>query len=76
MVKKTANIVQDVAQPVERDVLAQAIVKMSNAAQALAKSGLNRKALVVLVSHHAKLPARDVSLVLDSLESLTAAYTR
>lgn len=76
MVRRTANVVQDVVKPVEHDVLATAIVSMSKAAQRLTDSGLNRKAIVVLVSHDSKLPARDVVAVLDSLETLTARYTR
>ncbi len=61
---------------VERPVLAQSIVDMSRAAKRLADSGLNRKAIVILVSHSAILPARGVNAVLDSLETLTARYTR
>lgn len=72
---RRANIVQDVAQPVERDVLATSIVKIADAAKRLTASGLNRRAVVVLVSHSSGLSARDVNAVLDSLETLTAQYT-
>lgn len=59
---------------VPREVLAQSIVKISEAATALRKSGLNRKAVIVLVAHSSGVPQREIKAVLDSLETLKQDY--
>jgi hypothetical protein len=61
--------------PVDRKVLAEAIVNISRAFLALRSTGLNRKAIVLLVSHSAKVRQMDVEAVLDSLENLRREYT-
>lgn len=75
MPKTKVTVVQDAEKPIEKPVLAQAIVDISKAAKALAASGLNRRAIVLLVSHSAAVPQGTVKAVLDSLESLTRDYT-
>lgn len=72
--------------PVERPVLAQAIVNMSNAVEHLKKSGINFEAIVILTQHHcrpvgkgymkSKPSAKDVRAVLESLEDLKRFYTK
>ncbi len=74
--KTRVTVEQDVAAPVERKVLAQAILDISKAANRLAASGLNHKGIVVLVSHSAALPQSTVRAVLDALEQLAGDYTR
>ena len=54
--KKPIKVEQDPEKPVETKVLAQAIVDIGKAARALADSGLNQKAIVVLVAHDSKQP--------------------
>ena len=71
----TITVTQDAEKPVEKPALAQAIVDISKAAEALASSGLNRGAIVLLVAHSASVPQGTVKAVLDSLESLTRDYT-
>jgi hypothetical protein len=75
-VKKTIRIEQDTDKPVETKVLAQAIVDIGKAARALAASGLNQKAVVVLVAHDAKQPQYVVKQILESLATLARSYTR
>lgn len=76
MAKKSVVVVeQDPEKPIETKVLAQAIVDIGKAARALAASGLNQKAIVVLVSQDAKLPQYQVKLVLESLQYLAKTYT-
>jgi hypothetical protein len=70
------DVAQDVDKPVAKPVLAQAIVDISRAAQKLAAGGLNRKAVVVLLSHASKVPQGTVKLVLDGLEKLAETYTK
>ncbi len=74
MAKKQVQIVQDPEAPVEKTVLAKAILDINVAATALKKSGLNRRAIVVLVSHSSKQPQYVVSNVLDGLEQLKRDY--
>lgn len=55
--------------------LAEAIEKISAACTTLARSGVNRKAVVVLVHDHSRVPKRMIETVLDSLEDLAKKYT-
>lgn len=75
MAKKNIVVEQDPERPVEAKVLAQAIVDVGKAARALAASGLNQKAIIVLVSHDSKCPQYTVKLVLESLQHLAKTYT-
>lgn len=75
MAKKSLTVEQDPERPVETKVLAQAIVDIGKAARALAASGLNQKAIIVLVSHDSKQPQYQVKLVLESLQNLAKTYT-
>lgn len=61
--------------PIEVEVLAQSIVSMSASLKRLTKSGLNRKAIVVLVAHDTKLGHGQIENVLGSLERLAQTYT-
>jgi hypothetical protein len=76
MVKKRVVIQQDPSQTVETPVLAQAIVDIGKAAQKLSASGLNRKAILLLISHDSKVPQRDVTYVLDSIQYLAHTYCK
>lgn len=69
------TVKQDTEAPVPEGVLAQAIVDMSKAMTHLLKSGLNRRAIVVLIAHDTKVPMRTVGLVLDSIRDLAKNYT-
>lgn len=75
MVKRVV-VQQDPEKIVETPVLAQAIVDIGKAAQKLAVSGLNRKAIVLLISHDSKVPQRDVIYVLDSIQYLAKTYCK
>lgn len=73
--KSKIKVTQD-DEPVESKVLAHAIVDISKAAKKLADSGLNKKAIVLLVSAKSKCTKSDVTAVLDALEDLTRTYCR
>ncbi len=66
---------QDPEEPVETKVLAKAIVRMSDDLNALLKSGLNRRAIVILVSAASKEPQYRVEAVLSALADLKRDYT-
>lgn len=60
---------------VDPDTLAKAIVKLSAAATALSRSGLNTEAVVILLHHETKLPQRDIRRIFSELESLARKFT-
>lgn len=62
--------------PEEKDTLADAIVRIGDAMTRLESSGLNRRAVIVLVHDATKLPKRDIELVLDTLPKLRSMYCR
>lgn len=66
---------QDDEAPIERVVLAKAIVDMSAAVERLRRSGLNDRAIIVLVSDKTKIAKGTIEDVLDGLASLSATYT-
>ena len=70
------KVVQEVDAPVEKEVLAEAIIKISAAAEALRKSGLNEKAIIVLIADKTKFSKNTIRTVLDGLADLRRTYTR
>lgn len=60
--------------PVEKTVLAKAIVDISAAMTALSKSGLNRRGIVILAAQSSKQPQYVVQDVLNALEQLRKDY--
>jgi len=71
-----ALVKNDAENPVPTEILAESIVKISKAAERMFASGLNRRALVLLVwdlvpNHVGK---REVEAVLDALPQLEKAF--
>ena len=73
-VKQPVVVEQNEAAPVEPKVLAQAIIDISEAMKKLAKSGLNRRAIVTLVAKDSRQYHNVVESVMDSLENLRKTY--
>ena len=73
-----ANLIikQSPEEEVPREVLALAIIKVSDAMVALQKSGLNRKAIIVLLADKTKISKGWIREVLDGLEHLKHDYCR
>lgn len=69
------KVKQDEKKPVEYEVFAHSIVKMSDAMNALLKSGLNWKAIVVLLKDRTKLSTKAIEKVLRALQELRSTYT-
>lgn len=61
--------------PIGKDVLASAIVRISESLERLRKSGVNRVAIVALVKDDTGIPKSTINQVLDSLEHLKRNYT-
>ena len=69
-IKKTES------QPESTEILAEAIVKIGAGFEALQASGLNRRAITVLLCDATKLPKRDIETVIDALAKLRGWYCR
>lgn len=72
----TVAVVQDPDKPVPREILAEALVRIGEAFVKLRASGLNRRAIVLLVSESSGQTRGAVGDVLDALESLSKDYCR
>ena len=70
----TVKVEQTLDNPIEPTVLAQAIIDISEAMKKLAKSGLNRKAIIILVAKDSNQYMHTVEKVMDSLENLRKTY--
>jgi hypothetical protein len=73
---KLVKVTQDEQKPVEKEVLATAIVSISDAVKKLYDSGLNRRAVVALLADSTKLGKGTIETVLDSLLDLRKTYTK
>ena len=62
--------------PETKEILAEAIVKVSAGLAALEQSGLNRDAIVTLLRDKTKVGKRDIEAVLDGLKHLRGWYCR
>lgn len=60
---------------ISEDTLVEAIRKVSKAAQALADSGLNRKAIITLLHDRSKISKKNIEIILNNLEELADHYT-
>ena len=56
------------------DNLAEAIVKMGNAAELLLRNGLNKRAIIILLQATTKIPQRDIKAILEALPMLEKLY--
>lgn len=62
--------------PPSADTLAEAIIRISAGFDQLSKSGLNRKAIVILLDDWSGVGKRDIERVLTSLADLPKVYCR
>jgi hypothetical protein len=62
--------------PVEKEVLAEAIVAISGSLQSLLSSGLTQEAIIVLVHDDSKVGKPTIRAVLSSLRGLKQRYCK
>ncbi len=62
--------------PITKEILAESIVRIGSAFNALKSSGLNEAAVIVLIHDATKLSKRDIKDVLDALSRLKGWYCR
>jgi hypothetical protein len=62
--------------PESTEILADSIVRISEALDRLSASGLNRNAIVILIQARTKLAKRDIEAVLDAQKRLAGWYCK
>ncbi len=62
-------------EPADLGDLAANIRKLGEGMEKLLASGLNRKAVVVLLKDHTSVPQRTINVILDGLQELAKKYT-
>lgn len=62
--------------PESKEILAEAITRVSDGFTKLQASGLNKAAIVVLLHDSTKISKRDIVTILDSLARLKGWYCR
>ncbi len=72
--KVKVNIAQNPEAPVEASVLADTILKISKAFEDLKRTGLNKKAIIVLLMHKTHFGHSTIETVLDALGDLKKDY--
>lgn len=70
------TIKQSEENPVNEDVLAEAIMNISAGMARLNASKINRKGILVLLSHSCKIPQTYIARVLDAIEDLKKDYCK
>lgn len=75
MARKSVKVIQDQDKPVEKEVLADAIIKISESMSSFtSRSGLNRRAIVTLIADDTRLGKGTIEAVIDSLSELRKLY--
>ena len=68
------SVRQDPQEPIAAEVMAKAIIEISDAMKKLSTSGLKRNAIVVLIHDRSGIGKRDIEVVLNNLEMLRADW--
>lgn len=72
-----ANVRVTKSEPPETtEILAEAIVRLGDAVKKLDQSGMNRKAIVLLLHDATKVGKRDIEDILDAIPRLKGWYCR
>ena len=74
--KQNIKVVKNAEKPESKEILAEAIVRIGSAMDALTKSGLNERAIVVLIHAETKIGLGDIRTVLGALKKLRGWYCR
>lgn len=74
--KMNIKIKKNEVEPESTEILAEAIVRIGEGFKKLESSGLNQRAIVVLIQDATKLSKGDIETVLDALPRLAGWYCR
>lgn len=73
---REVKIVQDQERPVAAEIIAQSIVDIQKAMDALNKTRLTRHAIIILIQEKSKISRRDIELVLNNLDKLEKLWLK
>lgn len=76
MARTPVTVKNDGDKPVSKEILAEAIVRISESLLKLRKSGLNDKAIIALVKDDTGISKAQIQVTLDSLAHLSKSYCR
>jgi hypothetical protein len=68
------TVKQQPDEPVAAEVIARAIIDISDSMKKLSTSGLKRKAVVALIHDHSGIRKGDIEIVLNNLEALRETW--
>lgn len=74
MKTKSLNVAQDPKALITPEILAGAIKDIADAVRSWERSGMKRRALVLLIHDLSKVSLSDITYVLNSIESLDSEY--
>ncbi len=73
---KKITVVKNAEKPESTEVLAEAIVRIGEAMEKLKNSGLNERAIIVLIHDACKVSKGDIKRVLGAMRQLRAWYCK
>lgn len=73
---KTVRVQKSEDKPETTVILAEAVIKISDGMTSLLRSGLNKRAIVILLQAETKINRSDITKVLDALPRLKGWYCR
>lgn len=73
---RVMRVKQDPEKPVEKEVLAEAVVRIGEAYEALRRSGVNHRGVIVLLHDYTKVSKRTIEDVLEGLADLRKVYCK
>lgn len=76
MKKKPIEVVQSADKPVSTKILAESIVKISQSMKQLLNSGLNQRAIEVLVKNDCGVTLVEIGRVINSIKNLEQTYCK
>lgn len=74
--KTQIKIVKNEVKPEPTEILAEAVIRISENFVKLQESGINKTGIIALIHDYTKIPKRDILLVLESLAKLKGWYCR
>ena len=72
----TIRVKKSEVKPESTEILAEAIVRISESMEKLLASGVNMNAILILVSHDTKIGKSTIKKVFDSMKRLKGWYCR
>lgn len=72
----TVRLKKSEENPESKEILAAAITRISESMVKLLASGVNEKAIIILINHDTKIPKQDIKAVFSAMARLKGWYCR